>query len=106
MTRLQCNVTACASNKSRYCCRPNIHVGGATASTARDTSCQSYTPLRSGTTNSTVDYDRKNPSMPVSCDAHNCMYNRHDLCDADSIRIQGGQAEDSIHTVCASFVKK
>jgi hypothetical protein len=105
MTKLECNVNNCSSNTDNCCCRPNIHVAGKRASDTAGTFCDSFTTLSQSATN-IVNYNRKNPSMPVSCDVKNCVYNRQDLCDADKIKIENRNANTGDQTNCATFICK
>ncbi len=102
MTQLKCNVIHCSSNKDNCCCRPDIHVGGSDAKDRCDTCCDSFTSIPEGTTND-IGYAQPNSSMPVACDATNCVYNRDHRCEATAIDIQGAGAKVVDQTKCATF---
>lgn len=102
MTNLKCNVIHCSSNKDNCCCRPEIHVGGSDATDCCDTCCESFTSIPEGATNS-VGYNNVNMSMPVSCEAKNCVYNQSGKCDADAITVDGTGACQCGQTECATF---
>lgn len=102
MTQLKCDVIHCMSNRDGCCCRPDIQIGGANATQHQQTCCESFQPTRGGATNA-VDYSHTNPSMPVKCDATNCVYNSDCQCDANAIQVSGQSAEKMDQTCCETF---
>ncbi len=102
MPNLQCNVYSCSSNKTGHCCRPSINVNGATAYSLSDTGCQSFTENTQTQMINGTHYDSPNQSLSVNCDAHRCIYNKNQVCTADSICINYG----SLGTECSSFKQK
>lgn len=98
MTKLQCNVNSCSSYNKGYCCRPCIHVNGATAHMCSETNCQSYSENTNQMT-SGCQYNNPNQILDISCDANQCLYNHNHKCTADSISINSGCSG----TECSSF---
>ncbi|MEF9983613.1 MAG: DUF1540 domain-containing protein [Oscillospiraceae bacterium] len=101
MTKLNCNVCDCASNKENHCCRPSIDVEGTNACSCCETTCHSYEPNPSGATNSTS-FSNVNSTLDVSCHAQTCVHNNSGKCKAGSISI----AQGTNGTECASFQSK
>lgn len=102
MPKLQCSVYSCSSNRTGYCCRPSIHVNGATAHTLSDTGCQSFAENTQTQMINGVHYTAPNQSLDINCDAHRCIYNQNHKCTAEAVSINYG----SFGTECSSFKQK
>lgn len=105
MTKLQCHVIHCSSNKDQCCCRPEIKVDGAKACCCDETCCDSYTTIPDSATND-IGYKTPNQSMPVVCDAQKCTYNQSGMCAAECICVDGSNAREKSQTVCSTFTCK
>lgn len=102
MTQLNCSVIHCMSNRDGCCCRPEIQVGGANATELQQTCCESFRSTREGATNA-MDYSHVNKTMPIRCEATNCIYNKDYRCDAKKIQVSGQSAEKMDQTCCETF---
>ena len=102
MTKLQCHVIHCSSNKDHCCCRPEIQVEGKQACCSDETCCDSYTNILDNATND-VGYKTPNQSMPIACDAQKCVHNQSGMCAAESICVDGSSAHEKSQTVCSTF---
>lgn len=105
MTRLECHVATCANNSDQLCCRPDIHVSGPSACASEQTCCSSYVPKRGSATDA-VGYQSPNESMPIGCDAKNCVHNARGVCAADSISMDGSDASTKRQTSCETFFSR
>lgn len=102
MTQLKCDVIHCVSNRDNCCCRPDIQIGGADATEQQQTCCDSFQCTHDSASNVT-DYSHVNTSMPVHCEATNCVHNHSCECTANSIHVSGQSAEETDQTSCATF---
>ncbi|MCY1712770.1 DUF1540 domain-containing protein [Caproiciproducens galactitolivorans] len=104
MINLSCDVMNCANNKDRYCCRPEIQVGGRSANASRQTSCASFSDATDSAQNA-VGTVLPNTSLEIYCEAENCKYNIDEKCSADHIGIHAETANPNSqsNTECASF---
>ena len=103
MTALDCCVANCKYNAENYCSRNEIDVKGTSANTSDDTCCGSFKDQGFESSNSTKD---PNPTLSVSCEATNCIFNESKLCSAEHIDIAGFGANESSQTLCSSFVDR
>lgn len=105
MTQLKCDVIHCMSNRDNCCCRPDIQIGGSDATQQQQTCCESFQCTHGSASNMSdaQDYSHVNASMPVHCEATNCVYNSHCECDAKAIQVSGQAAEQMDQTLCATF---
>ncbi|QIB69539.1 DUF1540 domain-containing protein [Aminipila butyrica] len=99
MPALQCKVVPCSYNSKGCCCRPSIHVNGATAHVCSDTACQSFAEKTQNQMISGISYSSPNQTLSVDCDAHRCMYNQDRKCSAEAVSISYGFSG----TECSSF---
>lgn len=104
MAELKCSVENCSYNKSRYCCKGDIMVGGKHADCTDDTCCESF--LQDGRDHYTSSLEHPSKIISIDCEAANCMYNRNYKCTADHVDIKGCGACDCKETACATFVEK
>ncbi|MFU0832958.1 MAG: DUF1540 domain-containing protein [Oscillospiraceae bacterium] len=106
MTNLRCDVTNCASNKNHYCCRPDIMVGGPSASTSKQTYCANFVEAQScgSSGQNAVDHQTPNPSLDVHCEVTKCVYNQQRSCNAKHIDIRTINVNNGqVKTECATF---
>lgn len=104
MTDLHCDVTSCANNKSRLCCRPDIMVGGPRAVAGSQTYCANFTDHASGAPSDAVDSNSPNPSLDIHCEAEQCTYNQDRACSADRISIRTTKVNSGqVKTECSTF---
>ncbi len=99
MTELKCSVYSCTHHKGDMCCKPNIRVGGESATEACETACISYAPK--GDTNN-IGTTTPNERLEIACSATECAYNKNTRCAANNVSINtmGGGAG------CSTFTKK
>ena len=102
MSKLSCSAIHCASNRDNRCCRPQIKVGGDQATESAETCCTSFRPIREGVTNE-ADFSHVNQTVPITCEAVTCVYNRDRRCEANAVRVAGGSAHDMGATRCETF---
>jgi hypothetical protein len=104
MTDLYCGVSACANNRNRLCCRPDIMVGGPDSVDAKQTYCANFLDRSEKHPKNSVDNRLPNPSLMVHCEVTNCTYNEDRACSADHIEIRTTQVNNGqIKTECATF---
>ena len=101
MTQLKCDAIHCISNRDGCCCRPDIQVGGANATQQQETCCESFRYVENSS--NAVDYSHVNETMPIRCEATNCVYNQNRQCVADAIRVGGHSAQKMEQTDCETF---
>ena len=101
MPKLSCDVSTCMHNEEHCCCKSTILVDGEHADCAEKTCCCSFDERDKDSFKNS--YERPNMSMPVECEAYNCIYNENKRCQAEHIGIAGDQAKKSQETECSSF---
>ncbi len=101
MPELRCDVYSCAHNKNMYCDLDQIEVGGSTATTAKETSCNSFVEKKAGSySNSAKEAAAK---TNIDCKATTCTYNQACKCCAGKIDVSGNDACKADETRCSSF---
>lgn len=107
MPELKCNVQTCQHNKNFLCDLDKVEVGGKKATTAGETSCDSFQERKVDSySNSAYDSStEKKASLCscVDCKATECMYNSNCECQAGKIDVEGNQASRCEGTNCATF---
>jgi hypothetical protein len=101
MPILACTAGTCLYNKQEYCSKGDIKIGGANATDAADTHCDSFVEKTGGSTTNSVGTPSEH--IDVVCSACNCVYNDSEICDADKIGISGRAANDVQDTSCGTF---
>ena len=103
MTNCTCTVTECKHNDDHCCCKSEILVN---ADSKNDCSC--------GCT-CCASFDQKtfdsfknctqtpDPALKIGCNAVQCIHNENHLCQAESVAINGTNAQSGNHTECATF---
>ena len=103
MTKLQCHVIHCSSNKDQCCCRPDIQVDGDSACVCDQTCCLSFSPKSAGQ-NARCSGCR--PQTAIDCEARRCVYNETGVCQAERVRVSG--CKDHVcsrqETECSTFI--
>ena len=105
---LKCDATNCAYNKDYECKAGRIHVSGLGAVSVEGTNCTTFVNRDSSSlVNSLAGDVREKESFfnssnssfvnsvgdsttepsDIECEAHNCKYNNHKVCYADSVKI-------------------
>ena len=104
MAELRCSVNNCAHNKSEYCCKGDILVGGKHACCDDDTCCESFSETKNDRFTSSVSH----PSSVISidCEASKCIYNNDYKCTASHVDIRGCGACDCRETACSTFKER
>nr|UWI48973.1 DUF1540 domain-containing protein [Clostridioides difficile] len=97
---LNCDATNCAYNTSGCCYAGSIKVDGMQATTTGNTYCASfedkYTSGITSRSNDTNQVDTDN----IHCEAVKCKYNKNELCKAEKVHINSGNAS------CETFEMK
>lgn len=104
MAELKCTVENCVYNKSDYCCKGDIMVGGKHAGKEDDTCCESFAPAKGDRYTSSLEHPSK--VISIDCEAVKCVYNSNYKCIAQHVDIKGNGAADSAQTACATFKEK
>ncbi len=102
MPALQCSAVKCMYNKDNLCSKGDIQVKG---DHAADSKMKPGVPVL---------WKRPECPMPihaeaaaalvqVGCSAHDCTYNRQEVCQADHVQIDGSQACICEETCCGTF---
>lgn len=104
MAELRCSVDNCVHNKSEYCCKGDILVGGKHACCDDDTCCESF----SETKNDRFISSTGHPSSVISidCEAVKCVYNSNYKCTANHVDIKGCGACNCAETACSTFQER
>ena len=104
MAQLDCAVENCVYNKSRYCCKGDIMVGGKHATEKEETCCESFADDRSDRFTSALEHPCK--TISIDCEAVKCVYNSNYKCVAEHVNIKGCGAADCRETSCFTFKEK
>lgn len=104
MADLKCSVENCVYNKSEYCCKGDIMVGGKHACCTDDTCCESFAQQGQDRYTSALEHPSK--MISIDCEAVNCMHNSNYKCTADHVDIKGCGADNCRETACATFIEK
>ncbi len=104
MAELRCGVDNCVFNKSEYCCKGDIMVGGKHACCTDDTCCDSFADNKSDRFTSSVHHPSQ--IINIDCEAVRCVYNSDYKCTASHVDIKGCGACDCRETACATFREK
>lgn len=101
MPELKCTVQTCAHNQQMLCDLESIQVGGETASTAKETCCDSFVERREGHYSNSM--GTASDCSCVDCKATECTYNNECKCEAGRISVEGHNADRAEGTECATF---
>ena len=101
MPALQCSAVKCMYNKDNLCSKGDIQVKGDHAATENETWCSSFAE-KTGMSNAYT-CGGGCSSIQVGCAAHDCTYNRQEVCQADHVHIDGSQACICEETCCGTF---
>lgn len=104
MAELRCAVDNCVFNKSEYCCKGDIMVGGKHAGCTDDICCESFADNKSDRFTSSVHHPSE--IISIDCEAVKCIYNSNYKCTASHVDIKGCGACDCRETACATFQEK
>lgn len=104
MAELKCTVENCVYNKSDYCCKGDIMVGGKHANKEDDTCCESFAQAKGDRYTSSLEHPSK--VISIDCEAVKCVYNSNYKCIAQHVDIKGNGAADAGQTACATFKEK
>ena len=103
MSKINCNVTNCSHNDERVCYANIINVSGGNAREETDTSCASFLDsLVYSQLNNNVNVPGHSCSA-ITCTVGSCDYNSNKLCKADSIKVNGNNANLYSETNCSTF---
>ena len=104
MAELKCAAENCVYNKSEYCCKGDIMVGGKHADCEEDTCCESFADAKNDRFTSAIEHPSK--VISIDCEAVDCTYNKNYRCAASHVDIIGSRANDSRETACGTFKEK
>ena len=83
---LKCSATNCAYNEELVCKAGHIHVSGYQAKSMEGTYCASFVDKVNGSLTNSLG-NLITSTCNIECEAHNCKYNNHKVCYADSVKI-------------------
>ena len=86
MPALQCSAVKCMYNKENLCSKGDIQVKGDHAATENETWCSSFVE-KTGMSNAHT-CGCGCSSIQVGCSAHDCTYNRQEVCQADHVQME------------------
>ena len=89
MPELKCTVQTCVHNNDFLCSLDRIQVGGETAKSAGETSCDSFQERKEGSYANSL--EMASDCACVDCKATECMYNESCKCQAGRRRRQDKQ---------------
>ena len=101
MPELRCDVHSCVHNKNMYCDLDKIEVGGDSATTPRETSCNSFAERKEGTYSNSM--QEATAKTNIDCRAVECTYNESCKCHAGKIDVSGNDASRVDETCCSTF---
>ncbi len=104
MAELYCSVDNCAYNKSEYCCKGDIQVGGKHAVKENETCCESFADEKMDRYTSALEHPSK--AIDIDCEAVKCIYNNEYKCVAEHVDIKGCGACECTETACATFTER
>ena len=104
MAELRCVVATCTYNKNSLCCKGDIMVGGSSATTSSETSCDSFRERKEDSYTSSLEHPSK--VISIDCEAVKCVYNSNYKCKAEHVDIRGGGANSAQGTQCHTFREK
>ena len=110
MPALQCSAVKCMYNKDNLCSKGDIQVKGDHAKILPQTAMTTGNPEnfpafwveKTGMSNAYT-CGGGCSSIQVGCAAHDCTYNRQEVCQADHVHIDGSQACICEETCCGTF---
>jgi len=88
-------------NQEYLCDLEGIHVGGSDATSARQTSCDSFEERRED--HHSNRWGTASDISQINCQATDCKYNEDYDCHAGKISVEGGNAHQAESTECATF---
>jgi len=103
MPRINCDVTNCSHNDERICYANIINVGGKSARSDSDTCCVSFLDSAVYSNLSNNINQKGSPCFGIGCNVHTCVYNSNNLCEADSIHVNGNNVNLYTETNCETF---
>lgn len=101
MPALVCSAQNCMYNKSMYCSRGDIEVGGEHARVCQDTCCESFRERKGDSFQNSCGCGCS--SIDIRCEAVGCKYNEQCKCRADHVDISGAAACRCEDTECVTF---
>lgn len=104
MTDLKCDVKNCAYNKQQLCSKGDIMVGGKTATSPKETRCESFRDKDND--HFVSSFDHPSSSISIDCEATNCKHNSDYRCVSDEVTIRGCTACSCKETLCSTFADK
>ncbi|MGL5259354.1 MAG: DUF1540 domain-containing protein [Lachnospiraceae bacterium] len=103
MAELNCMADTCAYNKSNYCSKGDIMVGGKHACECDDTCCESFSEKRGDSFTSALEHPCK--TITIDCEVTKCLHNSNYKCLAEKVEIKGCSACNCRETNCATFAE-
>lgn len=105
MPSLECSVRNCFYNTNNKCCLDSIEVEGDEATTTDATACGSF-KLKGESASNACSCREPSKELEIDCQAHECTYNKEEVCHAPKVDIAGISAEQVEETECGTFRMK
>lgn len=103
MAKINCDVTNCSHNKEHVCYANIINVVGQSAEKDDDTCCASFLDSAHYSDLTNNINQEGSECTAITCTVHTCNYNSNNLCHADSIHVNGNNANLYSETNCLTF---
>ena len=103
MSRINCDVTNCSHNDKHICYANMINVSGKSANKNSDTCCASFLDSSCYGELTNNAYQPGSPCSAIGCNVHTCTYNSNNLCNANSIHVDGDNTNLYSETNCKTF---
>lgn len=104
MACLECEVSNCVYNKTRYCSKGDIMVGGKHACKEEDTCCDSFRENSRDVFKSSMEHPDR--VIHIDCEVAQCVYNSNYRCQAENVIIKGNGAANAKETLCGTFKER
>lgn len=101
MPVLNCSAITCVYNKDELCSKGEIQVGGANATEAGQTCCESFQERRGESMKDSAGCGCT--TVGIDCAAQDCAFNEKCKCSAGAINICGSNACQCEDTKCGTF---
>ena len=103
MSKINCSVTNCSHNNENTCFANVINVGGKSAKKDCDTCCASFLDDKHYDHLTSNINEKGNECTAITCNVGTCTYNSNNLCNAESIDVNGKDVNLYSETNCSTF---
>ncbi|MCB2293125.1 DUF1540 domain-containing protein [Clostridium algoriphilum] len=103
MSKINCGVANCSHNNDNTCFANIINVGGKSAKKNDDTCCATFMDVKLYSKLTNNINDKGNECNAITCNVGTCTYNADNLCNAESIDVNGDSVNLYTETDCCTF---